>query len=76
MQTVEPVSTKEATKILEFFYSTCEKSDLEQVASTVAQLDAEEKTRLIGLLKYFEGFLGHSRRLGHKASQPSVKSQF
>ena len=55
IQTAEPVSTIEATeRLVKIFDSTYEKSDLKQVADNATQLNTEEKTQLLRLLKYFE----------------------
>ena len=54
MQAAEPDSTREATeifiKIIGIIYA---KADLKQVANNATQLNAEERTQLLRLLKYF-----------------------
>ena len=59
MNTVEPVSKREATerlvKILDIAYA---KADLEQVTAKSTQLKSEERTKLLKLLKDFEFFHG------------------
>ena len=56
MQTAEPASTIEATEILlKIIDSTYEKAYLKQVADNATQLDAEERTQLLRLSKYFGG---------------------
>ena len=55
MQTAEPASKREANEILvKTLDSTYEKAYLKQVADKATQLDAEEITQLLRLLKYFE----------------------
>ena len=54
MQTVEPVSTREATeRLVKIIDSTYVKDDLEQVAANATQLNAEEINELIKILQYF-----------------------
>ena len=59
MQTAEPASTREATKIMakmiDIAYA---KSDLEEVASNAVQLKSDGIFKLISLLNKFEGTLG------------------
>ena len=53
--TVETSSTREATEILvKILHSTYVKSDLKQVVNNSTQLNSEERTQLIRLLKDFE----------------------
>ena len=55
MQTVEPASKIETTDILlKIFDGTYVKAVLKQVANNSTQMNAEEITQLIWLLKYFE----------------------
>ena len=52
IQTSGPTSTKETTKIMvKIIDITHSKSDLEQVANNAAQMNNEERTKLLGLLK-------------------------
>ena len=57
MHNAEPDYAREATeillKILDVIY---EKVDLEQVADNSTQLNAEERTQLLSIHGYFEGF--------------------
>ena len=55
MKTEEPASTREATEILvKIINITYAKADLKQVADNATQLNAEERTQLLRLLKDFE----------------------
>ena len=57
VQTAEPSSTREATEILvKTFNRTYAKSELKQVAANATQLNSEEITQLLRLLKDFEDF--------------------
>ena len=57
IQTAEPVSTREATeRLVKILDSNYEKADLKQVANNATQLNTEEKTQLLRVLKYFEEF--------------------
>ena len=57
MKTAEPYSTREATGILvKILDSTYAKAYLKQVANNATQMNAEERTQLLRLLKYFGGF--------------------
>ena len=78
MQIIEPTSTREDTDILlKIIDSTYAKADLKQVADNATQLNVEERTQLLRLLKYFEEpFLWYSRRLGHIACRPGAKNGF
>ena len=63
MHTVETASTQEATeRTVKILDSTYEKADLKQVANNATQLNNEERTQLVSLLKYsedlFDGTLG------------------
>ena len=63
MYTAEPVLTRETTEKLEkILDSTYWTSDLEHVAAITTQMNAEERTQLLRILKYFEelfdGILG------------------
>ena len=59
MQTVEPVSTREATeRLVKILDSTYVKSDLEQVAANASQLDIEERSQRLSLLQNFNYLLG------------------
>ena len=54
MQTVEPVSTREATeRLVKILDSTYVKLDLEQVAANASQLDIEERSQRLSLLQNF-----------------------
>ena len=53
--------------ILDYAY---EKEYLEQIAANSTHMNTEERTQLIGLLKYFGVFLCYSRILGHRDLQP------
>ena len=54
MQTAAPDSTQKATdRMVKILYSTYEKSDLKQVFND-SQMNAEERTLLLSLLKDFE----------------------
>ena len=56
MQTAELVSTKEATdRLVKILDSTFSKAELEHVATNATQLNYEQITQLISLLKDFEG---------------------
>ena len=59
IHTEEPVSTREVTeglvKILDITYA---KTDLEQVAANTSQINYEEKTQLLRLLKKFQYLFG------------------
>ena len=55
MQTAKPVSTKEATEIIvKNLDRTYIKAYIEHVASNAVQLNAEERTKLIALIKEFD----------------------
>ena len=55
IQTAEASSTREATeRMVKSVGSTYAKSDLKQVADNATQLNAEERTQLLSLLKDFE----------------------
>ena len=55
MKTADPASTREATeRMVKSVGSTYAKSDLKQVADNATQLNAEERTQLLSLLKDFE----------------------
>ena len=63
MHTAEPVSKREATdRMIKTTNITYKKADLKQVADNATQLNAEERTMLLGLLKdfkdLFDGTLG------------------
>ena len=54
MQTAEPVSTKDDTEsLVKILGSTYQNSDLEQVDANATQLNSEQRTQLLRLLKYF-----------------------
>ena len=55
MKTTEPDFTREATEILlKILDSTYAKADIKQVADNATQLNYEERTQLLMLLKYFQ----------------------
>ena len=55
MKTVEPASTIEATvRLVKTLSSNYAKTDLKQVVDNTTRLNAEERTQLLRLLKYFE----------------------
>ena len=55
MQTAEPFSTREATKILvKILDSTYAKWDLEQVDANATHIESEQRTQLLRLLNHFE----------------------
>ena len=63
-QTAEPASTREATeRIVNILYDTYVKAYLKQVADNANQLNAEERTMLLRILKdfgdLFDGTLGN-----------------
>ena len=54
MYTAEPISTIEATEILlKFLNRTYAKAGLKQVVDNATQLNVEERTQPLRLLKYF-----------------------
>ena len=64
MKTTEPDSTREATeRLLKRFEITYAKEDFKQLANNATHINAEEITKLLRLLKYFEdlfdGTLGY-----------------
>ena len=68
MQTAEPSSTLEATYIIvKIIYSTYAKVDLKQLVNA-SQLNAEERTLLLSLLKYFKDLFDGN--LGNWATEP------
>ena len=63
IHTEEPVSTREvAEKLVKIFDRTYENADLEQVAANKTQINPEERTQLLRILKdfddLFDGTLG------------------
>ena len=55
MQTTEPVSTREANeRLVKTLNDTYAKADLKQVTYNATQMNAEEITQLLSLLKGFE----------------------
>ena len=57
MQNAEPDYTREAAEILlQILDIIYENVDLEQVAYNSTQINAEERTQLLRILGYFEGF--------------------
>ena len=55
MKTVEPASTIEATvRLVKTLSSTYAKTDLKQLVDNTTRLNADERTQLLRLLKYFE----------------------
>ena len=55
IQTEEPDSTKQATKrMVNMIEITHSKSDLEQVSNNATQLNNEERTKLLGIIKEFQ----------------------
>ena len=57
MQNAEPDYTREATEILlQILDIIYENVDLEQVAYNSTQINAEERTQLLSIPGYFEGF--------------------
>ena len=64
MQTTYPFSTKEATeKLLKILDSIYVKSDLKQVATNTTQMNNEDITQILNILKYwedlFDGAIGY-----------------
>ena len=56
IQTAEPDSTREANeKFVKILSSTYVKAELTQLANNRTNMNDEERTRLLRLLKYFEG---------------------
>ena len=68
--TKEPVSTKEDTERLEkIFDSNYAKAKLEQVAANAIHMNAEDRTKLLRLLQYFEDLLDGT--LGDWETEPT-----
>ena len=61
MQTKEPDSRREATeRLVKILDSTYAKTELKQVYDDATHMNAEERTQLLRLHKYFEEFLNGS----------------
>ena len=57
IQTEEPVSTRESTeRMVRVLDSNYTRAEPEQVVANVTQLNAEERNKILGLLKDFENF--------------------
>ena len=54
MKTTEPTSTREATEwIVKYYTVPMKKADLKQVAKNATQMNAEERTLILSILKDF-----------------------
>ena len=59
IQTVEPISTSEATeRMVKNIHRAYTKSELEQVVSNANYLNDEDRNQLLGLIKVFEYLFG------------------
>ena len=59
MHTAEPDSTIEATELIDkILYSTYVRAELNQVSNNSTQMNAEERTQLLRILKDFEYLFG------------------
>ena len=69
MQNAEPVSTRKYTeRMVKITNSIYAKADLMKVINNATQLNAEERTQLLSLLKDFEELFGGT--LGHWKTEP------